>query len=174
MTKVLSGKELDQAAIDAAIARSPFNAHEKAHVAVGRSVMALMYKDGYRASEAAYANYRALEELRASDAECLSKVNELLQAENHELKKELAALRGQYEMVRQCCMDETVRATRLMGDLDDLRKKSDSLVVASVTARRELQSCQAVIHLNGGFDPAYVEGAQKAMRDLSAALEALK
>lgn len=42
-------------------------------------------------------------------------------ADYRALEEELAALRGQYEMVRQCCMDETVRATRLMGDLEAMR-----------------------------------------------------
>lgn len=28
----------------------------------------------------------------------------------------------------------------------------------------ELQACQAVIHLSGGFDPAYVDGAQAALK----------
>lgn len=31
--------------------------------------------------------------------------------------------------------------------------------------RRELQACQSVIHLAGGFDPAYVKGAQAAIKD---------
>jgi phage shock protein A len=90
MPKVLSGKELDQAAIDAAIARSPFNAHEKSHVAVGRSVMALMYKDGYRASEAAHADYRTLEEQAAYFRKEWNKA----EGQVTRLEEELAALRG--------------------------------------------------------------------------------
>lgn len=78
MTKVLSGKELDQAAIDAAIARAPFNAHEKSSVAIHRNVMALMYKDGYKASEAAHADYMALEEELAA---LRVRVGELVEAD---------------------------------------------------------------------------------------------
>lgn len=61
----------------------------------------------------------------------------------------------------------------LEEDLAALRGKTAELVSASTAARRELQSCQSVIHLHGGFDPAYVEGAQKAIRDLSSVLERL-
>lgn len=43
--------ELDRAAIDAAIARHPFNPHEKSADAVRRTVLALMYKEGYRQCE---------------------------------------------------------------------------------------------------------------------------
>ena len=60
------------------------------------------------------------------------------------------------------------------AELMEARKSVSLLVDASSAALRELQSCQAVIHLHGGFDPAYVEGAQKAMRDLSSALEGIK
>jgi hypothetical protein len=96
MTKVLSGKELDQAAIDASIARAPFNAHEKSSVSIHRNVMALMYKDGYKASEAAHADYRALEEELAAlrvrvgdvDAHILGK---------EELAKRYAALLAERE-----------------------------------------------------------------------------
>lgn len=59
----------------------------------------------------------------------------------------------------------------LEEELAALRVRVGALVDASTYARRELKSCQAVIHLHGGFDPTYVEGAQKAMRDLSSALE---
>ncbi len=44
------------------------------------------------------------------------------------------------------------------------------LVEALKEARRELDSCQRVIHYAGGFDPAYVDGAQKALCTIDAAL----
>ena len=37
-------------------------------------------------------------------------------------------------------------------------------------AERELQACQSVIHLSGGFDPAYVSGAQAALKSARAAI----
>jgi hypothetical protein len=36
--------------------------------------------------------------------------------------------------------------------------------------RNELHACQAVIHLRGGFDPAYVSGAKRAIEAMEAAL----
>ncbi len=44
------------------------------------------------------------------------------------------------------------------------------LLEALKEARRELHACQAVIHLAGGFDPAYVTGAQAAIRRADAAI----
>lgn len=37
-------------------------------------------------------------------------------------------------------------------------------------ARKELHACQAVIHLHGGFDPAYVNDAQKALKIIDAVI----
>ena len=38
-------------------------------------------------------------------------------------------------------------------------------------ARRELHACQAVMHLSGyGFDPAYVDDAQAALKSIDAAI----
>lgn len=37
-------------------------------------------------------------------------------------------------------------------------------------ARKELHSCQAVIHLRGGFDPAYVRDAQVALKTIDDAI----
>lgn len=37
-------------------------------------------------------------------------------------------------------------------------------------ARQELHACQAVIHLHGGFDPAYVLDAQAALKSMDAAI----
>lgn len=48
------------------------------------------------------------------------------------------------------------------------------LVAVMTEARKELHACQAVIHLAGGFDPAYVAGAQAALKKLDAALAASK
>lgn len=45
-----------------------------------------------------------------------------------------------------------------------------ALVEALEEARRELNSCQSVIHYAGGFDPAYVTGAQAALVKIGAAL----
>lgn len=44
------------------------------------------------------------------------------------------------------------------------------LIEAQKATRRELHACQAVIHLAGGFDPAYVTGAQAAIKQADAAL----
>lgn len=48
------------------------------------------------------------------------------------------------------------------------------LVEALEEARRELNSCQSVIHYAGGFDPAYVTGAQAALVKIDAALDAYR
>ncbi|WFC66377.1 hypothetical protein EUC41_08630 [Achromobacter denitrificans] len=49
---------------------------------------------------------------------------------------------------------------------------AQELLGALIEARRELQSCQAVIHLAGGFDPTYVRDAQAAIRRADAAIAA--
>lgn len=49
----------------------------------------------------------------------------------------------------------------------ELERRADcytELLEALRCARNELHACQAVIHLHGGFDPAYVGGAQKALK----------
>jgi hypothetical protein len=48
------------------------------------------------------------------------------------------------------------------------------LIQALAEARRELHACQAVIHLAGGFDPAYVQGAQAAIKVADAAIARAK
>ncbi len=73
-----------------------------------------------------HADYRALEE----DRDMWFRDHGIIEAELREAREELAALRVRHEMVRQCCMDETVRATRLMGDLEELKKKADELYSA--------------------------------------------
>jgi hypothetical protein len=45
------------------------------------------------------------------------------------------------------------------------------LLASLKQARLELHACQAVIHLAGGFDPAYVDGAQKALKAVDAAID---
>jgi hypothetical protein len=40
----------------------------------------------------------------------------------------------------------------------------EELTAALKLSREELRACQAVIHLRGGFDPAYVNDAQAAMK----------
>ncbi|AMG44688.1 hypothetical protein AL520_09085 [Achromobacter xylosoxidans] len=65
-------------------------------------------------------------------------------------------------------MDNTLLYTRPAPAAGDARE----LLEALKEARRELHACQAVIHLAGGFDPAYVTGAQAAIRRADAALSA--
>lgn len=48
----------------------------------------------------------------------------------------------------------------LLGELREALKST----------RTELQACQAVIHLSGEFDPAYVKGAQAALKQADVAL----
>ena len=38
------------------------------------------------------------------------------------------------------------------------------LIYALKKTRCELDACQSVIHLRGGFDPAYVEGSKEALK----------
>lgn len=46
----------------------------------------------------------------------------------------------------------------------------EELVQALRLARKELDACQRVIHYAGGFDPAYVNGAQEALKVADAVL----
>ncbi|MEO8640907.1 hypothetical protein [Pseudomonas sp.] len=50
------------------------------------------------------------------------------------------------------------------------RALSEELVEALKLTRENLRACQATIHLCGGFDPAYVNDAQAAMKIADAAL----
>lgn len=49
-----------------------------------------------------------------------------------------------------------------------LYRQRDELLAALKESRRELHACQAVIHLAGGFDPAYVSGAQESLKKIDA------
>ncbi|MGN2380207.1 hypothetical protein [Pseudomonas juntendi] len=49
--------------------------------------------------------------------------------------------------------------------------QQEELVHALRLARKELDACQRVIHYAGGFDPAYVNDAQAAIKVADAALE---
>lgn len=61
------------------------------------------------------------------------------------------------------------RITELEAQLADTKKDADLMSLLK-TARYELDACQAVIHLAGGFDPAYVSGAQKVLKAIDAAI----
>ena len=50
------------------------------------------------------------------------------------------------------------------------RAAREKLVAALKLTRENLRACQATIHLCGGFDPAYVDDAQAAMKVADAAL----
>lgn len=50
------------------------------------------------------------------------------------------------------------------------RAAREELVAALKLTRENLRACQATIHLCGGFDPAYVNDAQAAMKVADAAL----
>lgn len=50
------------------------------------------------------------------------------------------------------------------------RATCEELVAALKLTRENLRACQATIHLCGGFDPAYVNDAQAAMKVADAAL----
>ncbi len=47
----------------------------------------------------------------------------------------------------------------------------DELTQALRLARKELHACQRVIHYAGGFDPAYVNDAQTALKVADTVLE---
>ncbi|MGE8466591.1 MAG: hypothetical protein ACN6QE_10760 [Pseudomonas putida] len=49
----------------------------------------------------------------------------------------------------------------------------EELIQALRLARKELDACQRVIHYAGGFDPAYVNDAQAALRVADAVLETI-
>lgn len=54
-------------------------------------------------------------------------------------------------------------------DMEALRRENVELVEILKRARRELDACQSVIHLAGGFDPAYVTGAKAVIKEIDAA-----
>jgi len=58
--------------------------------------------------------------------------------------------------------------------IEVLDKQRGQLLAALTSTRRELQACQAVIHLAGSFDPAYVTGAKAAIREADAAIAAVQ
>ena len=80
---------------------------------------------------------------------------------------ENAALRAELEEWRFTNrIDELDRhVTRLSEQVRVLREELRGTA-------RELHACQSVIHLAGGFDPAYVSDAQVALKSARAALEA--
>lgn len=49
-----------------------------------------------------------------------------------------------------------------------VEQQRDDLLAALKESRRELHACQAVIHLAGGFDPAYVRCAQESLKKTDA------
>lgn len=88
-----------------------------------------------------HADYGALEELRASDAECLSKVNDLLQEENYKLKEELAALRGKYQSEIDEHLDTIERS---LGYKDGLRQIADRHSEKSVDGQIARDALRAI------------------------------
>lgn len=70
-----------------------------------------------------------------------------------------------------------IMAKEWMEDADSVRQHAikltanqDQLVAALKLTRENLRACQATIHLCGGFDPAYVNDAQAAMKVADEAL----
>ena len=61
-------------------------------------------------------------------------------------------------------------ATRFWEIGREERGLHEELVAALKLTRENLRACQATIHLCGGFDPAYVNDAQAAMKIADAAL----
>lgn len=57
----------------------------------------------------------------------------------------------------------------LQPDMEALRRENVELVEILKHARRELDACQSVIHLAGGFDPAYITGAKAVIKEIDAA-----
>jgi len=61
-------------------------------------------------------------------------------------------------------------ATRFWEIGREERELHEELVAALKLTRKNLRACQATIHLCGGFDPAYVDDAQAAMKVADAVL----
>lgn len=61
-------------------------------------------------------------------------------------------------------------ATRFWEIGREERELHEELVAALKLTRENLRACQATIHLAGGFDPAYVNDAQAAMKVADAVL----
>ena len=61
-------------------------------------------------------------------------------------------------------------ATRFWEIGREERELHEDLVAALKLTRENLRACQATIHLAGGFDPAYVNNAQAAMKVADAVL----
>lgn len=85
------------------------------------------------------------------------------------LPKPLSDLRYHGEFIRgwNQCLREVSASVAAPAAGDALE-----LLGALIEARRELHACQAVIHLAGGFDPAYVRDAQAALKRADAAIAA--
>jgi len=58
--------------------------------------------------------------------------------------------------------------------VDALRKENEEVLAALKSVIKELHACQAVIHLAGGFDPAYVTDAQAALKGANTVISKLK
>lgn len=72
-----------------------------------------------------------------------------------------------FEIMAEEWMDD---ADQLRTELIKLEDQRSDLVAALKLTRENLHACQATIHLCGGFDPAYVNDAQAAMKIADAAL----
>ena len=76
--------------------------------------------------------------------------------------------------------DDSARDVAISHDIEKIliaathptQQGLDALTDALTDCRRELQSCQSVIHLAGGFDPRYVSDAKAAIKKADAALAA--
>jgi hypothetical protein len=96
-----------------------------------------------------HADYRALEEAKREAGAAVFFWNE----KYRKAQEELAALRVRHEMVRQCCMDETVRATRLLGELKEIERNHSDLIVSfeELTAACEEEFGCDEIGSEGGY-----------------------
>lgn len=85
----------------------------------------------------------------------------------------LAEMQADIDALEQRVLDGEFTLSRgydKVNRLRGLRAAVAELIEAQKATRRELHACQAVIHLAGGFDPAYVTGAQAAIKQADAAL----
>lgn len=116
--------------------------------------------------EVAEAGYQAA----IQKAEWQARTNTELNA----LTLKMAKLVEQRDQLQTKCDNLDTQTAGLLTDVHELEHYRDILFHALTRARRELQACQAVIHLAGGFDPAYVTGAKAALKDADEAIEAVK
>ena len=68
------------------------------------------------------------------------------------------------EYFEEMALEQQAEAKRLRALAIEYGVQNEELVQALKLTRENLRACQGTIHLAGGFDPAYANDAQRAMK----------